>query len=265
MPANIRLKYGCRARSWRYTKDMTELTHIAFHYVSQAAEALTETLWPTRCAVCDAPGEVLCTPCRLSLPYLDWWRACPRCGAPFGKIQCSECNPVMLERRGCSELPYAGCASAVTFEESTARIVRTYKDQGERRLCEPLAQLMAHAVAPHWSIDALCPLPASKAAQRRRGFDHAELLTTALAELLEKPAVSLLARPHARDQRKLSRRARLKNMEGRFQALPHTSFPRHVLLIDDVYTTGATLFDACDALHQAGVEEVFCLTFARVW
>ena len=42
-----------------------------------ASEALLETLWPTRCAVCDEPGELLCGPCRLGLPYTDWWRACP--------------------------------------------------------------------------------------------------------------------------------------------------------------------------------------------
>lgn len=51
-----------------------------------AAEALAETVWPTRCAVCDAPGEPLCEHCRTALRYVDWWRACPRCGAPFGRL-----------------------------------------------------------------------------------------------------------------------------------------------------------------------------------
>ncbi|MVN62267.1 double zinc ribbon domain-containing protein, partial [Gordonibacter urolithinfaciens] len=132
-------------------------------YVRGAAEALAETLWPTRCAVCDAPGEVLCDACRSALPYLDWWRACPVCGAPFGRVQCSECNPVVLGRAGRDTVPYDGCASAVTFGEAPARIVRTYKDQGERRLAEPLACLMARARPPSWRPEAVAFVPATSA------------------------------------------------------------------------------------------------------
>ncbi|MFR9169933.1 MAG: ComF family protein, partial [Gordonibacter urolithinfaciens] len=156
-------------------------------YVRGAAEALAETLWPTRCAVCDAPGEVLCDACRSALPYLDWWRACPVCGAPFGRVQCSECNPVVLGRAGRDTVPYDGCASAVTFGEAPARIVRTYKDQGERRLAEPLACLMARARPPSWRPEAVAFVPATSAARRRRGFDHAELLARGLAQWLDLP------------------------------------------------------------------------------
>ena len=115
-----------------------------------AKEAFLETLWPTRCAVCDAPGEVLCGPCRQNLPYIDWWRACPRCGAPFGRVQCSECNAVMLQASGREAPPFAGAASAVAYQEGARRVVGAYKDQGERRLAETMATLMAPFVAPAW-------------------------------------------------------------------------------------------------------------------
>lgn len=234
-------------------------------YVAGATEALAETLWPTRCAVCDAPGEVLCNACRAALPYLDWWRACPRCGAPFGRVQCTECNPVMLTRAGREDVPFAGCASAVTFEEAVGRIVRTYKDQGERRLATPMAELMVRVCPPAWAPEVVVFVPASSAARRRRGFDHAELLAGEVARLLELPLASPLARPRTRDQRTLSRRARLENTAGRFEALPGASVPARVLLIDDVCTTGATLYDATDALLRAGAHKVWCLTFARVF
>ena len=234
-------------------------------YVRGAAEALAETLWPTRCAVCDAPGEVLCDACRSALPYLDWWRACPVCGAPFGRVQCSECNPVVLGRAGRDGVPYDGCASAVTFGEAPARIVRTYKDQGERRLAEPLACLMARAHPPSWRPEAVAFVPATSAARRRRGFDHAELLARGLAQQLNLPVAAPLARPRTRDQRALSRRARLENTAGRFEALPGATVPGRLLLVDDVCTTGATLFDATDALRRAGAAHGWCLTFARVW
>lgn len=244
---------------------MSFLVDRAHAYAAGAAEALAETLWPTRCAVCDEPGEVLCDACLRALPYLDWWRACPRCGAPFGRVQCSECNPVTLSRAGRDVVPFDGCASAVTFGEDAARIVRTYKDQGERRLAEPMARLMARARPPAWEPDAVAFVPASSAARRHRGFDHAELLARGVAQRLDLPCVSPLARPRTRDQRSLSRRARMDNTAGRFEALPGATVPERILLVDDVCTTGATLFDATDALRRAGAARVWCLAFARVW
>ncbi|MEO2484083.1 double zinc ribbon domain-containing protein, partial [Eggerthella lenta] len=104
------------------------LLRTAGLYGRGAAEAIAETLWPTRCAVCDTPGEVLCAPCSLNLSHIDWWRACPRCGAPFGRVQCSECNDVLMSVAGRDEPPFDACTSAVAFDDAAARIVRTWKD-----------------------------------------------------------------------------------------------------------------------------------------
>lgn len=243
------------------------LAELAALYGAAASEALAETLWPTRCAVCDEPGEVLCEACLRKLPYLDWWRACPRCGAPFGRVQCTECNTVMMARLGREKPPFAACASATVFASDSARIVRTWKDSGERRLSQVMAKIMAQAVPPSWTADrpAVVPVPASARAVRRRGFDHGLELARTVAEQLDLPLSELLARPHSVDQRKLSRRERLENMEGRFRALPGADAPRSVILTDDVLTTGATLYAATDALLAAGTQEVRCLTFSRVW
>lgn len=236
-------------------------------YGRGAAEAIAETLWPTRCAVCDTPGEVLCAPCSLNLQHIDWWRACPRCGAPFGRVQCSECNDVMLASSGREEPPFDACASAVAFDDAAARIVRTWKDAGERRLAGAMAALMAPMVPPSWRAEqpVVVPVPATAAAVRRRGFDHGAELAAAVASCLGLDAVPLLAPPRARDQRALARRGRLANMEGRFIPLPGASAPPSAIVIDDVYTTGATLFAAADAVRAAGARTVRCLTFARVW
>ncbi|OUO90928.1 amidophosphoribosyltransferase [Gordonibacter sp. An230] len=236
-------------------------------YAHGAAEAFAETLWPTRCAVCDEPGEVLCARCSLDLPHIDWWRACPRCGAPFGRVQCSECNDVMLAASGRDRLPFDGCASAAAYDDATARIVRTWKDAGERRLADAMAALMAPLVPPSWlaGSPAVVPVPATSAARRKRGFDHIDELSRAVAERLGLAVAPLLAPPHAHDQRALARRGRLENMQGRFAPLPGASAPSSAIIVDDVCTTGATLFAASDAVRAAGARTVFCLTFARVW
>lgn len=244
----------------RYARGVATFDDIARF----AAEVVAETLWPTRCAICDVPGAVLCDRCAATLPVLDWWRACPRCGSAFGKLQCDLCNPVSLARIGRERLPFAGCASATIFDEgTTGQLVRVYKDQGERRLAAELADRMARAVAPAWRPDAVTFVPATKAAVRHRGFDHAELVACEVAGRIGIPCTPALDRPRTRDQRTLTGRERIANLGGRFHATGSAEGAR-LLLVDDVFTTGSTLCAAADALVDAGAAAVFGLTFARV-
>lgn len=240
-------------------------------------EALAEALWPTRCAVCDKPGELICPECASNLPYIDACLACPRCGAPFGRTQCTECNPVMLSTGGREALPLDGMASAVALTDVTRRIVTVYKDQGERRLSRVMAALMARYVPPAWlyaygarsTLGARCsqPLvtfvPATAQAQRRRGFDHASLLAEDVARELGLECESFFLRPRSSDQRRLGRAGRAANMAHRIEVMPAASIPPDLIVVDDVCTTGATLYAAADALRAQGAARIFALTFAR--
>lgn len=244
----------------------THPASIVRAYGSAAAEALAELIWPTRCAVCGEPGSLICERCRRDLPYLDLWRACPRCGAPFGRVQCTECNPVTLLTAGRERLPFESLASALHLTKESRRIVTAYKDAGERRLAHEMARIMAAYVSPEERAEAqgIVFVPATAAARRRRGFDHAELLAEELAGAIGAPVLPLLGRPRALDQRALSRRERIANMSRTMTTTPGASAPEVLILVDDVCTTGATLSAACDALAQAGARRIRCLTFARV-
>ena len=244
---------------------MDKRRDIAKAVIEFMGEAIAETLWPTRCALCDCPGDVLCEHCLRQLPFLDQWRACKRCGAPYGLVQCTECNPVKLAHLERDTLPFAWCASATMFDHSsTGRLVRVYKDQGEQRLAEIMARLMVQALTPSWSFEAVSFVPATLAAYRHRGYDHAQLLAQHIACLVGLPVIPLLARPTTSDQRALGRSQRVANLQGRFCALDAVQAPQRLLLVDDVFTTGATLCAATDALLSCGVKTVGCLTFARV-
>lgn len=230
-------------------------------------ESLRETVWPTRCAVCDHQGVLLCERCLQNLPYIDHWRTCIRCGAPYGTVQCSECNPVKLAQLGLSSVPFSACVSAVVLDDHSARLVTAYKDQNEQRLATTLAFLVARVIPPGWiessPLEGVAFIPATKAAYARRGFDHAQFLAQEVADILRLPCLSLFERPHHKDQRVLSRESRIKNTQSHFVIRERP--PSSILLIDDVYTTGATLMAASLALRDAGAHKIRCATFARVW
>lgn len=240
---------------------------IARAYGRAAAEAIAETLWPTRCALCDEPGSVLCEACERALPYIDAWRACPVCGSPFGHAQCTECNPVSLGSAGRDKVPFESLASACVLTRESGLVVTTFKDRGEVRLAREMARIMAARVSPEEAraIEGVAFVPATGKARARRGFDHAEVLAHEVADALGTQSLALLSRPRTLDQRSLSRRERMGNMARTLQALPGATCPRTLLVVDDVCTTGATLYSACEALSAAGAQRLFCLTFARAW
>lgn len=227
--------------------------------MERIADIICETLWPTRCAVCDKPGDVLCEDCRARLAFVDRWRACPTCGAPWGLIQCDNCSAAAISGQ---DTP-SPCISALRLGQAESTIIRTFKDKGEQRLARDLAGFLFDALPPLWLTWAnmLTFIPATKEARRRRDFDHMELVARELSKRCNIPMRQLLAEPRSKDQRSLGRKGRQQNMEGRFTARERCDGLR-VLLIDDVFTTGATLTDAKRALEEAGAE-VRLATVAR--
>lgn len=257
-----------RPRQSNETRVLKKIVHQSKTYLHATNEMLTEALWPTRCIICDTQGTLLCNHCRKTLSYIDYWRACPRCGGPQGMIQCSECNTIALAGLGVSQLPFSRCVNAVDFDDASAKIITAFKDGNERRLAGVMAELLLYAIPPTWTDPCIAPtitfIPATRAAFRRRGFDHAQLLAEQLALQTGLHLEGVFKRPKSLDQRSLTRKQRIENMENRF-CLQKEEPPRKVLLIDDVYTTGSTLCSASKALASAGTKSIVCATFARVW
>ncbi len=225
--------------------------------MGRLAEGLLELLFPTRCAGCDLPGELLCDECRESLPRVEADTACPRCGAPYGALVCTECWNATWA--------FDAAVALGSLEPPLSRAVVLHKDASERRLAPLLGSLLAGVVAAEWPAwtEAVSFVPATPKAIRRRGFDHAEAIAAAVADGVEAPLVPALVRTAALDQRSLGREARAANAAGSFAAVAPVR--GRVLLVDDVMTTGATLDAASAALLAAGAESVRCAVLARAW
>jgi predicted amidophosphoribosyltransferase len=224
--------------------------------VRAALAAAADVVWPARCAGCDLPGALLCERCASVLPLIDRATACPRCGAPDGLHGCAECarTPLVFERARC----------AGVLEWPLSRAVTLLKDAGELRLVSVLAEL-ASAAAGDWTswAQAVAFVPASPAAVVRRGFDHGALLATAFGCAAGVPAVDALRARPRRDQRGLSREKRGANARASVGARTGVAVPPRVLVLDDVFTTGATLDAAAAALLDAGAREVRVVAVAR--
>jgi len=176
---------------------------------------------------------------------------CPKCAA---ELSVPENGWV----QGCG-LP---AFSLFWYDGLAARVVRGYKYSDKRWLSNFMGEQMANAAWQMGDFDAVCHVPLHEKRRKARGFDQAELLARHIAQGLGVPFVVGAARVHnTRTQTKLSRQQRRENMQGAF--VPATRLSGHILLIDDVLTTGATAAACAQALMLAGAQSVTLLTFAR--
>ena len=211
-------------------------------------------LLPQRCLVCGASGAQLCPRCRAGLPLLVP-PLCARCGAPtvWPVRRCREC----AGRR----LAFVSARAAVAYDDSVRRLVAGWKERGLRRLADDAAALVAERVARP-DVAVVTYVPADGDRRLVRGYHPAQRLALALAALWELPCEPLLVRARAsRRQRGLSLAERRRNVRGAFRAVG--AVPAALLLVDDVYTSGATASAAAAALRAAGARSVEVATFAR--
>ncbi|BFU95791.1 MAG: putative Phosphoribosyltransferase [Nitrospira sp.] len=141
-----------------------------------------------------------------------------------------------------------------------------FKYRGKIGLAKPLAQLMIDALPSNLDVDLILPVPLHPSRLRSREFNQSLLLSDHLARHLDLPvSIHELVRVQATDpQTTLPRTMRLKNVRHAFSVCrPRVVAGRRILLIDDVFTTGATLHECAAALSASGAKSVIALTLAR--
>jgi ComF family protein len=150
------------------------------------------------------------------------------------------------------------------------RIVHTLKYDGWWRVAEGAATRMARLDWPQDVIDeraALVPVPLAASRLRQRGYNQSECLARALAPLWRVPVrCDVLVRSRStQTQTRLTPEERVRNVHGAFSATATTRTLRmaHVVLVDDVVTTAATLNACAAVLHDAGVRIISYVTFGR--
>lgn len=209
------------------------------HFLTEAREALLHLFFPHICAGCgkDLPAREsqLCMRCAAAMPCTGFVRYAA--------------NPV--EKIFWGRLPLRAATAQYYFTKGSLmqEILHHLKYKGHQDLGVQLGRMMGESLfhSGRFEPDALVPLPLHPARERQRGYNQSRLLCDGLAEVLHLPVwADVIQRPlFTQTQTRKGRVERWKNMEGRF-ALSHESAlqDKHILLVDDVITTGATL-EAC--------------------
>ena len=215
--------------------------------------AVLDLIAPSVCASCGvtADGE-LCVVCAASVAVCSppW---CDRCGHPGSAERCP-CRSVDGFDRA---------RSLVAFSEPARSLVLAAKRRGDSRTIAAIGGLMvslAEASFETTAIDAVTFVPGGKRSVDK-GFDHAARLATTVARGLGLPVARLVRRAvDGPRQADVAYADRWSNVACRFTA---SGSPPHVLLVDDVFTTGATAAACGRALRSSGARSVDVLTFAR--
>jgi ComF family protein len=165
--------------------------------------------------------------------------------------------------------PYRDARSAARYTGVAREALHALKFRGQARLAAPLSDLLVDvcAAAAPLLADLVVPVPLHPERERQRGFNQSALLARRLASRLRLPCRTRALerwRP-TRPQTELTGRERRRNVRGAFSvAEPARVRDRHVMLVDDVLTTGATVLECSRVLVRAGARAVSVVTVARV-
>jgi ComF family protein len=230
--------------------------------------AIIDLLFPPHCVACHSLGVWLCTTCLSQIETIDP-PVCPSCGLPTESVQAAKDSTAVCAR--CKRLPLQldGLRGYAFHGGPLREAIHQFKYEDLRDLASLLGRLMGEgwaALAPcDVALDAIVPVPLHPTRQRKRGYNQAALLALEVGAHLERPVIQdVLVRTKATaPQVDLGAQERLANVRDAFRCNGAGLSGKHVMLIDDVCTTGSTLESACAALREAGALSVWAYTLAR--
>jgi ComF family protein len=242
--------------------------HVIAHMQTLAAIAL-RMVFPPHCVICEAPCEdspSVCTTCFSNITFISD-PLCTICGCPFEYdmdnseicIPCQTNAPI-----------YDRARAALRYDAASRKLVTRLKFSDKMTIAPLAAQMMVRAGAELLDhADIIVPVPLHWRRLWVRKFNQSALIAEYISRQVASLPVltkALVRTRHTTPQMLLSWEERQRNVQAAFQVRPrylsHVKGKR-VMLIDDVYTTGATIEACTKALKKAGASSVYVLTLAR--
>jgi len=224
---------------------------------------ILDLLFPGRCLLC---GEALYPQRQPSTPV------CPECLGllrPLEGSRCRRCSRELVSElelcTHCRERSYDFLEhhSLFAYRGRVKELIRQYKFARRRRLAALLAALLAGEYMRLFAPSPLVPVPSRPGSRRQGAGNHLELIARILARAYGIPVHPVLERTGGLPQKRLGLRERSSNVRGTIRLKREGRLPwPAAVVMDDVFTTGATASECARVLRQAGVEEVRVLTLA---
>lgn len=206
---------------------------------------LLDLLYPPRCGGCNDVGA-------------GWW--CPACAAQVRRLDAANAIRAVALPDGAS----LDVISAAIYAPPLREGIHRFKYEAQPQLADAFGKLMSEAwLASALQADALVPVPLHPSRRRERGYNQSEVLANIISRHSKVPMRNWLKRVRRTEQQAhLGAHERLANVKDAFVANADAQ-SKHIALVDDVLTTGATLTECALALRRAGAASVIALTLAR--
>lgn len=227
---------------------------------SRLRDLAIEALFPRFCVACQAEGSLMCTSC------LDQWTPVPP------QVSCAFCGQLGSPRTcaDCREDRYLdGLSYFVPYGNPLMReLIGNWKFYGDRsaedvfvKSLRRVAPRIQPPLAPYW----VTWVPLHESRLRSRGFDQAQFVAELAGEIFGLPIEQLIHRVHkTAPQSRTSREERkVGEMDGVFSVVSGIDVPEHVLLCDDVFTSGTTMDAVARLLKENGAKTVWGFTLAK--
>jgi len=223
-------------------------------------KGLLNIIYPLSCGACGGSGDALCKPCIDTFRPVDQNDSCPVCGRCLGqRIVCGHCAD---EKRTFDEGLYG-----FYFENKLREAVHAFKFTGRKDVGRRLVGLARKNIIPFSSkFDCIVPMPVTEKRLKNRGFNQSFIVAEEISGITGKPLYHSVLRKtkETQDQYSLAREERRKNVQGVFALFDsHKIRDSRVLLVDDLYTTGATAREASRTLMKGKTKSVVLFALAR--
>jgi len=222
-----------------------------------------DLMLPHRCPFCDSIcREPLCPDCTDAVRFISP-PFCIACGVPFksDSIKNHTCGECMKKKR-----LFSWARGVLIYNDASAKAIHRFKYNKDTTFSKALGSIISryHDLE---GFDVLIPVPLHIDRLRERGFNQSLLLAAWVSRSVERPLWpdALQRIRWTESQITLDRAQRRSNVRGAFRVRrPRQVAGRRVILVDDVYTTGATANECARVLRGAGAEEVYVITLARI-
>ncbi len=229
---------------------------------------LLELFYPSNCAGCGQPqdsGTLLCERCKATAPRIQppFCRCCSRSfeGAIEEEFSCPNCED--------RALAFDCVVSMYPAKGVLRELIHRFKYGGHFHLRRVLAEFLMDAMQDSrlqaTPVDCLVPVPLHPTRLRERGFNQAEALAEAVSKRACLPVLKCIERRlYTKTQTRFDRMERMQNLRNAFALRKNSNVRgKHLVLLDDVLTTGSTLHECALVLRAAGAESVRAVTVAR--